>query len=194
MRRLLAGVLACAPLMAGAAPVLDVSAGQLLGASGVDVGGTLYDVRFVDGSCAALFNGCDEVSDFTFTTMTSAHAAAQALLDEVFLDGSLGDFDTVPSLINGCTASDHCSPLTPYELSSSGTGFSGASARNAVSESGDVVADPLFSAALDLSDPVNGASARVTFALWTLSATTPPTGVPEPPTAAPLGPGLRPLA
>jgi hypothetical protein len=43
---------------------LNASGGQILGASGVDVGGTLYDVEFLDGTCIALFSGCDEVSDY----------------------------------------------------------------------------------------------------------------------------------
>ncbi len=55
--------------MAGGAQAatLDIVGGILHGASGVDVGGTLYDVEFLDGTCIVLFNGCDQSSDFTFT-------------------------------------------------------------------------------------------------------------------------------
>ncbi len=55
--------------MAGTANavVLNVSDGQFLGATGVDVGGTLYDVTFVDGTCITLFDGCNEIADFDFT-------------------------------------------------------------------------------------------------------------------------------
>ena len=51
---------------ANAVPI--VVGGQLVGATNVDVGGTFYDVTFVEGSCNTLFNGCDP-SEFTFTTM-----------------------------------------------------------------------------------------------------------------------------
>ncbi len=80
-------------LMAGsaqAAPVLIVSGGILQGATGVVVGGGTYDVSFVDGTCAALFTGCDEVTDFPFQTTGAATDAAQALLDSVFLEGVSG--------------------------------------------------------------------------------------------------------
>ena len=109
--------------MAGGAQAatFDVIGGQLFGASGVDVGGTLYDVEFLDGSCITLFNGCDDVSDFTFQTSLAASVASQALLDQVFLDGPLGNFDSSPNLTNGCSiglASTRCWSLTPYGPSS----------------------------------------------------------------------------
>jgi hypothetical protein len=47
----------------------------------VDAGGSLYDVEFVDGNCQALFNGCNDSSDFLFPTASDANAASQALLD-----------------------------------------------------------------------------------------------------------------
>ncbi len=74
-----------------ASALLVVSGGILTGAKGVDVGGTLYDVEFMDGTCVALFNGCDNpATDLTFTTQADALAASQALLDQVFLDGGPG--------------------------------------------------------------------------------------------------------
>ena len=84
------------------AATLDVVGGQLLGASNVNVGGTLYNVQFIDGTCVALFNGCNEASDFTFTEPVSALSAAQALLDQVFLDGPSGSFDSIPYLTANC--------------------------------------------------------------------------------------------
>ncbi len=80
---------------------LNVVGGQLLGARNVDVNGMLYDVEFVDGTCVALFDGCDGESDFAFSTFQQARAAAQSLLDTVFLDGPLGDFDSDPDLTAG---------------------------------------------------------------------------------------------
>ena len=45
-------------------PVLDIVDGQLVGATGVEVDGSFYDVVFDEGSCVSIFSGCDEVSDF----------------------------------------------------------------------------------------------------------------------------------
>ena len=73
-----------------AIPTLVVNGGQLDGATGVEVDGTLYDVLFMDGTCIALFNGCDAVSDFTFQTQAAALLAATALLNDVFVDGASG--------------------------------------------------------------------------------------------------------
>jgi hypothetical protein len=36
---------------------LNVVGGQLLGASNVDVGGNLFNVQFLDGTCIDLFDG-----------------------------------------------------------------------------------------------------------------------------------------
>lgn len=85
------------------AATLIVSNGILQGATGVNVDGTLYDVAFSTGACTALFNGCNEASDFTFTTEASSLLAARALLDQVFIDGPLGQFDTDPFLTVSCS-------------------------------------------------------------------------------------------
>ena len=70
-------------LMAGGAQAatLNVIGGILHGASDVLVDGNLYDVQFLDGTCIDLYDGCDDVSDFTFQTQASAALASQALLD-----------------------------------------------------------------------------------------------------------------
>lgn len=81
------------------AAILNVDAsGQLLGAAGVDVGGTLYDVTFMDGSCADVFSGCNEAGDFTFQTEVSATAASAALFGQVLLDVPQGGFDSKSEL------------------------------------------------------------------------------------------------
>ena len=94
-------------LMAGSAEASAIlivdSNGILQGATGVTVDGTLYDVEFPDGFCPEVFSGCDAVSDFQFQTSGAATLAAQALLDQVFLDGPLGQFDSSPALTNGCS-------------------------------------------------------------------------------------------
>ncbi len=100
---------------ARAATLLVDGTGQLTGARNVDVGGALFDVDFVDGTCTALFGNCDEASDFAFTTQPDATVAAQALLDQVFLDGVLGNFDTSPDLTLGCPFVN-CSILIPFSV------------------------------------------------------------------------------
>jgi hypothetical protein len=97
------------------AATLNVVGGQLFGASNVDVGGTLYDVTFADGSCVGLFSGCDSNSDFTFQTSALATAASQALLDQVLMDGPVLYFNSNPELTNGCTATLVCNIETPYQ-------------------------------------------------------------------------------
>ena len=42
----------------------DDGTNNLISAWGVDVGGEILDVTFVDGNCASVFNGCDQDSDF----------------------------------------------------------------------------------------------------------------------------------
>ncbi len=102
------------PLASHAATLQIDGAGQLLGAEGVDVGGVLYDVDFVDGTCAALFDGCDGAEDFTFTTEVAALAAASALQTQVFVDGPDGNFGSIPSLTNGCEDVVTCGVYTPF--------------------------------------------------------------------------------
>ena len=89
------------------ATTLNVVGGILHGASDVLVDGNFYDVQFLDGTCIALFNGCDDVSDFTPGISASGNSvfadlASQALLDQVFLDGISGNFASNPGIINGC--------------------------------------------------------------------------------------------
>jgi hypothetical protein len=90
--------------------------GILLGAKDVIVNGSPYDVDFIEGTCAEVFGACD-VAHFTFTSESDAHAASIALLEQVFLDGALGNFDSNLKLTNGCNTAwdiDQCFVFTPY--------------------------------------------------------------------------------
>ena len=109
---------------ASLAVTLEVSTGgELLGASGVSVGSALYDVEFLDGTCIELFDGCDANSDFPFPNQAAAQQAMQALLDQVFVNDALGDFDDDPTLTRGCSdVGQRCSTQTPYALQGSGQG------------------------------------------------------------------------
>lgn len=161
---------------AQAAPILLVDAsGELTGANGVDVGGTLYDVRFVDGSCIALFSGCDSVADFPFATKAGADEASQALLDQVLL----GVFDDDPARTAGCEQPAGCQILTPYELFAGGAGLILSGAINSP------VADFVSDVGTTPANDTIGADGSV-YAVWTL----PPTGTPLPGTLSCLGIGL----
>jgi hypothetical protein len=107
--------------MAAAGPasaaILEInSEGILTGARNIVIGGSFYDVAFVEGTCAEVFGNCEN-SPFLFLTLASAQQASVALLSQVFLDvPSLGFFDSQPTLTRGCeTSPTFCEALTPYE-------------------------------------------------------------------------------
>lgn len=161
---------------------LDPS-GILTGATGVNVGGHLYDVAFMDGTCADVFGVCDP-SHFTFTSDTSATVASQALLDQVFIDGLLGAFDTTPGLTSGCDPlATICNMITPFELTTSNSNpvVGGSFAQNHFNEEGDFPHYGQFNVSDDSS-----LDTGVTWAVWSASAT----DLPEPGTFVLLGAGL----
>jgi hypothetical protein len=104
------------PIYASAALLNVADNGQLMGASGVEVLGNFYDVEFIDGTCADLYDGCDANTDFTFTNHLTAQAASWALLDQVLLDVGMGQFDSVPELTNGIQYTYYGSVATPYTM------------------------------------------------------------------------------
>jgi len=94
------------------AQTLDIQAGRLMGAFGVQVNGTFYDVAFVDGTCVSLFDGCDELSDFVVNDLEDSIAFAQAI------ENILGNdpFDREPELTNGCGNEHICFIYTPIHF------------------------------------------------------------------------------
>ena len=155
-----------------AAVVLNVQGGVLMGATGVSVMGNDYDVSFTDGSCSSLFSNC---TSFALTSQTMADAAAQALLDQVFIDSVLGQFDSVTSLIAGCTATNVCEVLSAFTSNSSN--FVGSRAKNLSGTGTDSITGFLQGKNYD-----TGLFVYQTFAVWTPSAS-----VPEPGTLALAG-------
>lgn len=169
---IIAGTLVFATLnVATAAPILNISTdgiSTLLGASGVNVGGTFYDVTFADGII-------DAGAVTAFTTEAGARAASQALLDQVLT----GSYDTFANLTNGCTSTVQCWVITPYSFTQ--VNLKTILALNYVSESRDVI-DPLDFNVLGRS---TADSSVFTIARWA-----PVAAIPEPETYAMMLAGL----
>ncbi len=104
-----------APAIAGAVTLL-IEDGELIGAEGVMVGEEIYDVQFLDGSCVSLFDTCGGGIVGPFGPNPIALVAAQALLDQVLLDVALGDFDSAPALVRGCSDPNLCQIILPTDL------------------------------------------------------------------------------
>ena len=163
--------------------ILDIDAnGNLLGAKNVLVGSTLYDVGFYDGTCIALFGGCDSQSDFTFITQADALLASTALLDLVFLNVLGGDFDTDPSLTNGCSIL-FCRAHTVYQLDSNGFIVDSVAAEN------DDVSDGFWLNGIQNINADYSAFGAEVYAVWERSV-----NVPEPSTLAVFALGMIGLA
>ena len=91
------------------ATTLNVTNGRLMGANDVNVNGQYYNVAFIDGQYILLFP-----TGFVFQTQITATAAAQALLDQVLINGIQGQFDDYPELTNGITDTQVGAIMTPY--------------------------------------------------------------------------------
>jgi hypothetical protein len=178
-RILLATCLLASATFATAAPTLLVTNGMLMGAKNVSVDGTLYNVSFKEGSCSSLFNGCLQ-SAFAFNTPESAVAAARALLDQVFLDGPAGNFNSQSKTTFGCEES-YCMNFIPYNVS-----FGGIEVDFAYSQNSDsaTLADIIRLAAVEADQDTSLYPDR-NFAVFEIA--TPDATVPEPSTMALLG-------
>ena len=166
---------------------LVIEDGQLVGADGITFDSYTGSVRFVDGSCADIFNGCDEPSDLVFATLTStenearvlALSASSALLTQVFDANPLYDLNI--ELTFGCeqttaVALVFCGILTPY--STDGTTVLTANMTNrddtsrldtTGSRQGYFITDSTIA---DAGDPAD----RLVYAAWTVTPVPIPAG------------------
>jgi hypothetical protein len=160
---------------------LNVIGDQLYGAYNVEVLGSFYDVEFQDGTCAGLFNGCNDLDDFAFPDPAEAIEASLALLEQVFVDGPLGDFDSRPHLTFGIDAPE--AAIFTANLFIISTRSFVAAINNA--DNTDMVNPLIWMPTIDtiLFDTTDNPSA--TWAVWT-----PAQPVPEPSTYLLLGSGL----
>ena len=98
----------------GAPGLITDAENRLVGATGISVGGTLYNVAFADESCVNLFAGCDSAADFLFQTAESATQASQALLDQVFPTAPSVPFASQLRAPCDYSPQSWCSILTPF--------------------------------------------------------------------------------
>jgi len=160
---------------------LAIEDGQLVGADGITFGGYTGSVRFVDGTCADLFNGCDEPSDIIFESLTSTNTEARdlaiaanfALLDQVFDASPL--YDENIALTFGCeegtfVALIRCGILTPYDYTDNDSVVT-VSLTNRDDNSGlDAVGSGQGYPSNDSTIPLNpDAADRLVYATWTVT-------------------------
>lgn len=160
------------PSASGAILVFDGA--TLTSVQGLDVGGTFYDVTFVDGTCADVFSGCDDpAADFAFTDPIVAIDAASDLLVEV---GSVPSDTTF-----GCTDTFTCRMVIPFALGIDGLG-------TAIAFNNATIDNAAFSGfALSGDTAVAGAGGGFVWANFQPAAAT---AVPEPATLALMTAGL----
>lgn len=187
-RQLLLCAGAALPLFAAApassATLVVNGSGQLTGATGVTVLGVNYDVEFLDGTFNTVFNNGDTLTGLPFlqgaqpAQAAGASAAAQALLDQVFI----GTFDDNPSLTFGCSNPTRCIVAVPYAFDPSNILTFSASNFNASASTPDFASGFALFRTIDTSVGFP----ELTFARFSVAQVTPPPvgAVPEPATWA----------
>jgi len=98
--------------IANASLIYNVTGGQLTGIQNIDVNGIDYDVSFIDGTFASVF---DSKYDFTSPAdnKTALNNLNAALVDNVLINSVNYNFDTSPDLISGCSSPTTCGFLSP---------------------------------------------------------------------------------
>lgn len=163
--------LACGVAQAGVVFQLDAN-GELTGAKGVLVNGSLYDVEFKEGSCYALYDLCTNSTQFVFNTLASARAASEALLSQVFV----GVYDTDPTqLATVPWYQTIIDAITPYAM---GSGATSGRVLVTAAQNGDLeIYDEVLESNIGSTSSTFTGSADF-FAVWSPSSVVPD---PEPP-------------
>ena len=154
---------------------IDPITNNITGISGLNVGDQIYDVTFVEGTCVELFSGCDEKTDFFFQDITASRAAYTEMLSQVFVDSTLGQFDSNPALTFGCESFAECNIWTPMIAEGSGLGGSNlvfSILRNSSVAGLDVGTGLLLSAPLSINSDTT-LNTRAVFAKWSGSNVSP---------------------
>ncbi|GAA0859092.1 PEP-CTERM sorting domain-containing protein [Aliiglaciecola litoralis] len=145
---------------------LIVSGGQLIGATDVEIDGTLFDVTFFEGTCEDAWTGCDESGDFLWQSQADAELAGNALIEQVFINGVMGNFGTQPELTFGCENTSYCWIVNAFW---NGSGVLNIDVNLNTNENS--LAGPYF-------DPCSDCRDDLTYAIWTEAVNE----VPEPAT------------
>lgn len=180
--------LTCAP---ASSATLLVESGELIGATDIDVNGTLFDVAFPGLNCVQAYNGCDEAEDFSFFNVDDARAAAIALFEQVLLDGPLGNFDSEPENTRGCDFGPICFVQFPWAAPvANGFSLGMVSAGNNPSIPSAGQNDLVTFGGLEFA---NTDSISRTIAVWSPASIPPTTAIPVPASALMLAFGLMAL-
>ena len=153
------------------AATLNVVDNQLVGASGVNLGGELFSVEFVDASCVDVFNGCDAVSNFDFQTSKDATAASQALLDQVFTDSNSERLNDPLTFVNGIEDSALAQFATPWTLPGVSINDEATVGASVLEFRGDFLTDEIGDFLRSVSGGADDESG--VFAVWSADSITP---------------------
>lgn len=173
-----------------AAPIAVIDAnGLYTGFTGIDVGGTLYDVKFVEGSMFSLF-GNPPVADFA-----DSNAAAAASTQLLFALAATPALDAAPELTSGCSEYGNlalaCFIWTSYTADSLGFNVielrNGKESEQLLNGLNDInVANTVDTTTL--RSPISGSS--WVYADWSVAGTPDPIPTPEPATVSLIGLGF----
>ena len=167
------------------AATLNVVDGKLVGATGLEMGGLFFNVEFADGTCHDVFpqiGNCQAGGSGgvpPFNTESLATLAGQVLLDQVLTDSAFGSFDSEPWTVSGCSNSEFCDSVIPYQ-DNWPSGLLAIGVRNA--SPGSASTDELYPTTTYGSWPDLTLNSQRNYAVFT--------AIPEPGTALLLGIGM----
>ncbi|MBL4631150.1 MAG: PEP-CTERM sorting domain-containing protein [Paraglaciecola sp.] len=150
---------------ANAGLIID-STGIVTGAEDVLVGDSFYNVVFVDGTCIEIFEGCDDISDFTVSNIAVSANSALAALFKESVESNLITYSDV----TGCVSSFNvCNVLTFLEFP---VGYYNTARVISFSVGNDIARE----SNINITSDITGQAGRTSvYAKWTLVTVTEPT-------------------